>query len=311
MTGAESIVERAAVGEVVVIDGGMGTELEARGAPMDTHAWSAMANIRSAELVQRIHEDYILAGAEVIITNTFAAARPPLAAAGLGHQVVEINHAGAEAAIAARRRVRGDGTVVVAGSLSHVQMGASPREWPADGEGLRDVFREEAVALADAGVDVLIVEMATAEPWVLAAADAALETGLPLWVGLSFEPAAEDGVPMLKGEPEQSLENVLSALAARGVSALFVMHTDIDLVDDALLRVLAAATVPVGVYPHSGTFESPHWIVGTISPEALAARTTSWIEQGARLAGGCCGIGPSHIRAIAKEARTWNSRHRH
>jgi S-methylmethionine-dependent homocysteine/selenocysteine methylase len=311
MTGAESIVKRAARGEVIVIDGGMGTELEARGAPMDSHAWSAMANIRSAELVQRIHEDYIRAGAEVIITNTFAAARPPLAAAGLGDRVLEINRGGAEAAVAARQQVGGERPLTIAGSLSHVQMGSSPREWPADEEGLRAVFREQAGALAEAGSDVLIVEMATAEPWVIAAVESASETGLPVWVGLSFEPADGDGVPMLKGERDRALDGVLAALAARNVSALFVMHTDVDVVDGALPRVLAAATVPVGVYPHSGSFESPHWIVGTISPEALAMRTRAWIEQGARLAGGCCGTDPSHIREIAKEARTWNSQHGH
>jgi homocysteine S-methyltransferase len=270
-----------------------------------------MANIRSAELVEQIHADYIRAGAEVIITNTFAAARPPLAAAGLGDQVVEINRGGAEAAVGARRQADAEATVVIAGSLSHVQMGSSPREWPVDEEGLRAVFREQAGALAQAGADLLVVEMATAEPWVIAAVEAASETGLPVWVGFSFESAGADGVPMLKGEHHQPLESAIVALAARGVSALFVMHTDVDVVDDALPRVLAAATVPVGVYPHSGTFESPHWIVGTISPEDLAARTRAWIEQGARLAGGCCGTDPSHIREIAKEARTWNTQHGH
>lgn len=309
MTAAGSIVRRAAGGEVIVIDGGMGTEIEARGAPMDTHAWSSMANIRSAELVEQIHADYIRAGAEVIITNTFAAARPPLAAAGLGDQVVEINRGGAEAAVAARRQTDGKSTVAIAGSLSHVQMGSSPREWPADEEGLQAVFREQAGALAQAGVDLLVVEMATAEPWVIAAVEAASETGLPVWVGFSFEPAGADGVSLLKGERNHPLTGVIEGVTSRGVAALFVMHTDVDVVDSALPRVLAAATVPVGVYPHSGTFESPHWIVGTISPEDLAVRTRAWIEQGARLAGGCCGTDPSHIHEIAKEARTWNTQH--
>lgn len=64
-----------AAGEVVIVDGGMGTQLQAEGVPMDEVAWCARANLEQPEVVQRVHEAYIRAGAQVIIANTFAASR--------------------------------------------------------------------------------------------------------------------------------------------------------------------------------------------------------------------------------------------
>jgi S-methylmethionine-dependent homocysteine/selenocysteine methylase len=73
---------RLGAGALIVIDGGMGTEIQARGVPMDGEAWSAMANVTHAGIVRAIHEDYIRAGAEVVIANTFPAGAGALAAAG-------------------------------------------------------------------------------------------------------------------------------------------------------------------------------------------------------------------------------------
>ena len=78
-------------GEVLLIDGGMGTELQRRGVPMNWEAWSGTAARWHADTVQKVHEEYIRAGAQVIITNTFGTNRLMLEAAGLGEEVVQIN----------------------------------------------------------------------------------------------------------------------------------------------------------------------------------------------------------------------------
>ena len=78
-------------GEVIVLDGAMGTELERRGVPMDDAAWSAAALITHPDTVREVHEDYIRAGADVIITNTFATARHVLEPAEMGGQFRELN----------------------------------------------------------------------------------------------------------------------------------------------------------------------------------------------------------------------------
>ena len=80
-----------AAGKVLVIDGGMGTELQRRGVPMDEVAWSGTAVLSHPEVVRAVHEDYIRAGADVIITNTFGSTRQMLGGAGFGAQVEEVH----------------------------------------------------------------------------------------------------------------------------------------------------------------------------------------------------------------------------
>ena len=102
MGGALDVMARLAAGEVVIVDGGMGSQLQAEGVPMDDLAWSARANLAQPAAVQRVHEEYIRAGAEVIIVNTFAANRSSLQPAGLGGQAAEVNRAAMQAARDAR-----------------------------------------------------------------------------------------------------------------------------------------------------------------------------------------------------------------
>src|SRR5258706_8234055 len=119
VTAAQNLSRRLADGEVVVIDGGTGTQLQAEGAPMDDETWSARASLEHPELVQAVHEAYIRAGAEVIIANSFATNRAALEPAGLGARVAEANHNAVRAALQAREAAAGH-PVSVAGSVYSV-----------------------------------------------------------------------------------------------------------------------------------------------------------------------------------------------
>ncbi len=114
---ADLVFRRLADGELVIIDGGMGSQLQAEGVPMDEVAWSARANLDQPDTVQRVHEAYIRAGAEVIIANTYAASRTALEPAGLGGRVADANHSAVRAALRARDAAA-TGPVAVAGSMS-------------------------------------------------------------------------------------------------------------------------------------------------------------------------------------------------
>src|SRR5262249_61260922 len=91
MSVAEAVFGRLAEGRIVIIDGGTGSQLQAEGVPMDDVAWSARANLEQPDAVQRVHEEYIRAGAEVIIANTYASSRSALEPAGLGDRAAEPN----------------------------------------------------------------------------------------------------------------------------------------------------------------------------------------------------------------------------
>jgi S-methylmethionine-dependent homocysteine/selenocysteine methylase len=94
MVATLDVAGRLAAGDVVILDGGTGSQLQAEGVPMDELAWSARANLAQPGAVRRVHEEYIRAGAQVIIiANTYAANRSALEPAGLGGQVAEVNRA--------------------------------------------------------------------------------------------------------------------------------------------------------------------------------------------------------------------------
>jgi len=282
---------------VLVIDGGIGSELEARGAPMDNEAWCALANLDAPDLVREIHEDYIRVGADVIIANTFPANRLAMAAAGKADRVEEMNRAAVGAARDARERAAAGRPVAIAGSMSIWGPYEEAPGAAAPSEALvLDVYREQAAMLAAAGADLIVLEMLDVR-WG-AAVTAARETGLPVWAGI-WAHLDPDGRPITPkvGTP---LADDLPALldGGDGLDAVLVMHSAVGATLPALDVVARHWSGPRGAYPHAGRFERPNWIFEDIAPAALADEAERWIDQGARLVGGCCGTRPDHIAAI-------------
>jgi S-methylmethionine-dependent homocysteine/selenocysteine methylase len=283
---------------VLVLDGGMGTEIQARGVPMDGEAWSAVANLTHADVVRAIHEDYIRAGAEVVIANTFPAGAGALAAAGLEERLVEINRAAVMLAQEARERT-GESGVAVAGSLSEMALaGLISRGDDAISAGA--AFRVQAAALAEAGVDLLVLEMMRSEAVAEPALEAAAETGLPLWFGVSIGGMGQAGALVTIDGADVSR---LLELAQGRADAVMIMHTDIDVADRALPILRRAWPGPLGAYPHVGEWTPPNWVFSEISPQAFADKVAPWVDDGAQVLGGCCGIGPAHIAALAERVR--------
>jgi S-methylmethionine-dependent homocysteine/selenocysteine methylase len=287
------IHERLARGDVILLDGGMGTEIQARGVPMDEAAWSAVANVEHPEIVRGAHEDFIRAGADVIIANSYAAGRGPLANAGNGDRVEEINRAAVALALEARENAA-EGPVAVAGSLSDMMVRDVGRRPGVPEDGLLGAYREQASILAESGVDFLVLEMMRSPTRHLTAVEAALETGLPVWLGLCLFVRPE-GDSVANDVP---FEDSVEALVRPGVSVVSVMHTNVDLVDEALAIVGAYWDGPLGAYPHTGTWHSPLWEFDGLGPDELAAEAYEWVARGVQVVGGCCGVRPEHIRKL-------------
>jgi S-methylmethionine-dependent homocysteine/selenocysteine methylase len=290
----EDIHRRLEAGAVVVLDGGVGTEIQARGVPMDGEAWSALANITHADIVRAVHEDYIRAGAEVVIANTFPAGAGALAAAGIEERLVEINGAAVALAQEARERTR-EPDVAVAGSLSELALSGLITGGD-DSRSAVDAFRVQAQALAAAGVDLLVLEMMRSEAVADPALRAAAETGLPVWLGVSIGGFGQTGAPVTLADGTDV--GRLLALAQGRADAVMIMHTDIDVARQALPILRRSWTAPLGAYPHVGEWTSPNWVFSEISPQAFAEKVAPWAVDGAQALGGCCGIGPAHIAAL-------------
>jgi homocysteine S-methyltransferase len=290
-----ALEERTAAGRVLVIDGGMGTELEARGVRMDDAAWSGAANLEHPDVIGAAHEDYIRAGAEVIITNTFSAGRWPLEPAGFGDRIEEANRNAVRAALEARART-GRPDVVVAGSISRtaaLDYDGAPR--PVDA---RAVYDEQAAILADAGVDLIALEMISALEYGLPALEAARATGLPIWLGVSASRDREGRLVCWHNETVP-FDKFVREIVAPDIAAVHVMHTDIPDVDDALEVVRSHWSGPFGAYPQSGGFVPPHWQFSNLTPDEFVQHARGWVALGATILGGCCGTRPEHIAALA------------
>jgi homocysteine S-methyltransferase len=302
---AGRLEERLGRGDVVILDGGTGTELERRGVPMDGQAWSGTAIITHPEVVRRVHEDYIRAGADVVITNTFATARCHLDPAGFGERVAEVNRRAVELAREARDRAAGGRDVWVAGSISTMAPGSDPARRPPVAR-LTEMLFEQADFLARGGADLIVLEMMRDVDYATGAVDAARATGLPVWVGFSCRRGPAGAVRMFSGFGDDlAFADVVGPVMARGGSVLAVMHSEVGDTGPAIEVAKRHWKGPLAAYPESGYFEMPSWrFVDVIAPGDLVAHAERWLGQGVQILGGCCGLGPEHIRLLRERLPT-------
>ena len=281
---------------MLLIDGGMGTELQERGVPMDEVAWSGAAVLSHPDVVREIHEDYIRAGARVIITNTFGSTRQMLGPAGLGGKV-EIVHREAVQLAKDARENSGQDDIAIAGSISTEPPAFDRNAFLSADEELA-AYREAAGLLAESGVDLIALEMIVDSEHASRALRAALETGLPVWLGVACKKRA-DGKIVSHDCADLEFVTILDDLLPMRPSVVNVMHSEINAIPEAIAMVRERWAGPIGVYPESGYFTKPHWnFVDIIPPAALVQEARGWIASGVQLLGGCCGTGPEHIEAL-------------
>ncbi|MGE3874398.1 MAG: homocysteine S-methyltransferase family protein [Parvibaculaceae bacterium] len=300
----DRIAKKLAKSEIVIIDGGTGTDIQSRGVPMANETWCAEANLTHPAVVRCVHEDYITAGAEIVTANTYPTSPLLFNALGRDADMVRIDREAVKIA-----REASDGRVAVAGSFSvmrpmetGVDRVKTYREWSeADA---RALMRRKAESMADAGVDLIMMEMMRDADYSLWATEAAVATGLPVWVGISTEPD-ENGKLTGFARPDCALEDVVTALAATGADVVSIMHTLPNHVGGALEIARKSWKGPLGAYPESGFFKMPDWqFVDIIEPSALVAYARDWQKMGAGIFGGCCGTNPQHIKALSTSFRT-------
>lgn len=299
----EPIARKLAQGRIIILDGGTGTDIQSRGVPMAGETWCAEANLTHPAVVRCVHEDYIEAGAEIVTANTYATSPLLFNALGRDDDMVRIDR---EAVRIAREAA--DGRAAVAGSFS-VMRPMEPgvdrvkkyREWKeADA---RALMRRKAESMAEAGADLIMMEMMRDTDYSLWATEAAVATGLPVWVGISTEPG-EDGKLTGFARPDCPLDSIARAMAGTGADVISIMHTLPNHIGEALKIVRRHWQGPLGAYPESGFFKMPDWqFVDIIEPRALADEAEEWRKTGASIFGGCCGTNPQHIKALSTALR--------
>ena len=274
----------------LVLDGATGTELERRGGDWALPLWSARALLERPDLVVAIHADYVAAGADIIVANTFRTNPRTLQGAGRAADGPKL----AAAAVEHARRAAAGHDVFVAASVAPVEDCYCPERVPAD-----DVLRAEhaqlATWLAAAAPDFVCIETMNTAREAGIAAEAIRAQGLPFSV--SF--VVDEGGNLLGGDtleagvvavrPCDPLAIGLNCIPPRGLTGL-------------LPRLRLATTKPLAAYAHIGN-QVPirGWTFAEeMTPEQYADAAGDWLALGVSVIGGCCGTTPAHIHAVSE-----------
>jgi methionine synthase I (cobalamin-dependent)/5,10-methylenetetrahydrofolate reductase len=283
----------------VLADGAMGTVLYARGVFIN-RCYDEL-NLSDPNMILSIHEEYLQAGAEILETNTFGANSFRLARHGLASKVAEINAAGVQLARQAVEHLKDKqaGEAWVAGSVGPLGVRLEPLGKTGLDEA-RAAFAEQIAALAEAGVDMLIIETMPAlnEAQQALAAAHAVAPHLPVlaMVTVDDESNCLDGA-----SPEQAA----ARLTEWGANAIGVnCSTGPATVLTAIEAMRKATTLPLAAMPNAGM---PRAVEGRniylCSPEYMASFARKAIAAGAQIVGGCCGTTPNHTRAMRSAMR--------
>ncbi len=277
--------------KILVGDGAMGTGLMAKG--LEAGGCPDLWNVDHRGDVVDLLRAYREAGADLLLTDTFGANRWKLGAFGLDERVDEINSA---AAGLAREAAAGEAFVI--GDIGPTgrfvaPLGTDPRE------DFVEVFREQAAALAGAGVDAIILETFMSLDELLAALEAAKSTGLVVIASMSYTRDQAGTFHTIMGDDIPGSTARIEAAGADVIAANCGSGPD-DYVDIA--KTLCKATsLPVMVEPNAGL---PQLVGGkTVFPmgaEEFASYVEGILSTGVRIIGGCCGTTPDHIRAIRR-----------
>jgi methionine synthase I (cobalamin-dependent) len=283
-----SFLDLLAEKPVLVADGATGTNYQNMGIEpgVAPEEWV----VDAPDQVQELHRRFVEAGSDLVLTCSFGGSSLRLADEALHGRAVEVNRRAAELA----REAVGD-DVLVAGSLGPTGHLTEPLG-PLTHDLAVATYAEQARALTDGGVDLLVLETFFSLDeglWALEGVKSASD--LPLVVSYSFDQGTKT---MMGLSPTQ----VVEAFAPLGIAAIGAncgkSLADTDVIVDEL--VAAAAGLPLWVKPNAGV---PRMVGDAViydaGPDDLAEHVRSYVDRGARIVGGCCGSTPEHVAAIA------------
>ncbi len=277
-----SALERRLAKSVLVLDGAMGSELIVRGVPA---AAIARANLDHPDLVQDVHQAYVAAGAEALTANTFGVNRYRLQ--GDRELVARLAGAGVRLARLAAQNARQ--RVFVLGSIGPLGPVVGADLTIAEAE---EAYGEVAMALADGGVDGFIIEtMPSTVEAVAALAGVRRASRLPALVCRSID----------RDDPAELAEFARAAAAAGATAVGINCAAGPRALVPVVARLAQVSTLPVIARPNAGFPTRSDGVPRYhLRPDYLVTQSRAYVAAGASLVGGCCGVGPEHIAALAK-----------
>ncbi len=327
MADYQALENRINAGDVIILDGAIGTELQAMGAPMNEQSWAGTPNLTHPNTVLQMHINYIKAGADVITTNTYSSARHNLEPLGHGELTVELNMRAVHIAQEAIYRANVDWPVYIAGAVSNfglltgsergymwtpstaLHRGRSamrrrgiPLRGPITVEQSKDNLKEQSEILAEAGVDFMLAESTGSleqRKWV---SEAVASVGLPMWTGFKVHSTEDDPTIRIGYSGEETFEQALEEVIPMGGSLMTVFHSGVDDTDAAIPILKKYWDGPMAAYPESGRRDyTARFSDGTsneMDPQGYLEMSQKWVGEGVQVIGGCCGMGLDYIEPL-------------
>jgi len=286
--------KRLAAGEVFVIDGATGTNLQRIGLPVGASAevWV----LENPEAIANLERSFVDAGSDIILTCTFGGTRLRLDASGLADRFEEVNQ---KAVKIAQEMTRGT-DVLVAGSIGPTGHMLAPLGTLNEEDAEAD-FQAQAKLLVEAGVDLLVIETQfdLAEATAAIRGVRAVDAQIPLVCSFSYD----RGTRTMMGVKPETMAATIGELAVDvlGINCGRSLEENFQ----ALGQLRQATDKPIWFKPNAGMPEMDEDGKPTysVSPVEMGAMVPGWLEAGAQLVGGCCGTSPAHLAEIAKAVK--------
>jgi 5-methyltetrahydrofolate--homocysteine methyltransferase len=270
-----------------VTDGSWGTQMHKRGLKrgQSPDSW----NLSQPEQVEAVARQYVDAGSQIILTNTFGASRLSLSNYKLGDKVLDINSAG----VRISRQAAGDRVRVFASIGPTGRMLVTGETTEAE---LQNVFEEQAGAQAQAGADGILIETMIDVDEARIAAQAAKQTGLPVIVSMVFDSGEDKDRTMMGNSPEEFAVEMhkigvdgLGANCGQGIEAFLPICK----------RLRQATDLPIWMKPNAGLPEVvDDSVVFRTTPAEFVRYVADLVRAGANFIGGCCGTDQEFVKAI-------------
>lgn len=307
-------------GDVILLDGAVGTQLQAMQVPMDNTAWAAAALHTHPDTVRLMHSLYLNCNVDIVTTNTYSSARHNLEPLGLGGATCELNYRAVNLAQQAIERCGHGRAITLAGSISNfglvlggeeirsLHRHARPRSVITE-EQARENLREQAVCLAEAGVDFLLLESTgsmTHRHWLV---EECGHAGLPMWLGFRCRLDEGDETPRVGFSSADSLADGVAAFDGAGLDGIALFHSTIAATDAGIDAIRSVWSGPLAAYPESdrSDYTLPQRddsVTSNVTPDEFPAIASRWIEQGVQVIGGCCGINLEYMENLKSKLPT-------
>ena len=293
------IHEMLSRGEMVILDGAIGTEILRRNV-----TWADHQLTNKPDFVRGIHEDYLRSGANVLSTNSFQLCRRALynhfrddshrhhiGASDLEGRANKLLAASVHLALEARDHIKPKHPAAVAAAVTTLEWCFRPDLAPTVDEARKE-YQEIFQTVKDAGADLVLLETVNSIAEARVAGEVAKSLGLPLWVAF----VCDERGRLFTGE---TMAAAVAALEPLGVDAILLNCAPPDDITAGMKQLAPSTKIPIGAYAHIGRFDPPEWLFTDEYPPAkYRDEAARWKQMGAHILGGCCGTTPDHIAAL-------------